>query len=278
MIIEKATDKGWILASGLIAVAGTASYIWYSNTAVSGPSGASWPGLIYGIIGTAMMAFAGLLGARKKAPTLHIGRVQAWMRGHVWLGLVSFPIILFHGGFSMGGGLTFALMILFAIIVLSGILGVVLQQFMPRLMMEQVSTEIVYEQADMKLEELIEKAAKRVESLKPKADAADTLRYDIVKDFYNQHVVPFLKDPKHEGLLATTQRTRLLFEHVGKQIPPASHPVIDDLQKIVQQRRDLATQVKLHQVLHLWLLVHVPLSAAVLVLTIAHALMALRYS
>jgi hypothetical protein len=61
-------------------------------------------------------------------------------------------------------------------------------------------------------------------------------------------------------------------------VPPASHHVVEELQKIVQQRRDLATQVKLHHILHAWLLVHVPLSAAVLVLALVHAVMALRYN
>ena len=28
------------------------------------------------------------------------------MRGHLWLGFLSFPIILLHGGFHFGGSLT----------------------------------------------------------------------------------------------------------------------------------------------------------------------------
>jgi hypothetical protein len=199
------------------------------------------------------------------------------MRGHIWLGLVSFPMILFHAGFSMGGSLTSVLIVLFGIIVLSGILGVVLQQFVPRLMMEQVPAEVIYEQADEVLRQFIEKAEQQIESLKRTAGADDQSGYTIVQEFYSKEVKPFLLQPKRAGLLLTPSRATLVFEHIRKLAPPAAHPVIDSLRQTVQERRELATQIKLHHLLHGWLLVHVPLSAALAVLTLVHAVIALRY-
>ncbi len=92
------------------------------------------------------MLFAGLLGARKKVPIWRVGRAQAWMRGHLWLGLVSFPLILFHSGFHFGVGLTKALMWLFVVVFVSGIVGAVLQHFMPRLTTQRIPLETIYEQ------------------------------------------------------------------------------------------------------------------------------------
>ena len=77
--------------------------------------------LAFGILGYGMMLFAGLLGARKKVPVWRIGRAQTWMRGHLWLGFLSFPMILFHAGFAARGPLTAVLMALMFIVVLSGI-------------------------------------------------------------------------------------------------------------------------------------------------------------
>ena len=68
-----------------------------------GPRGGSAIGLTFGIAGYALMLFAGLLGARKKVPIWRLGRAQTWMRGHFWLGLLSLPLILFHGGFRFAG-------------------------------------------------------------------------------------------------------------------------------------------------------------------------------
>ena len=147
MLIDSG-HRRWIVASVLMLVVATVVYVPYVRAALNGPSGGSLPGLVFGIVGFAFMIFAGLLGARRKVPTWRIGRGTAWMRGHIWLGLVSFPLILFHGGFHFGGTLTTVLMILFIIVYVSGIVGVILQQTLPRLMLTRVPLETVYEQID----------------------------------------------------------------------------------------------------------------------------------
>ncbi len=106
------------------------------------------------------MLFAGLLGARKKVPVWRVGRATTWMRGHLWLGLLSFPFILFHSGFSLGAApLTRTLMVLFIIVVASGIVGAVLQEFIPRVITARVPMETVYEQIDSVCKQLDEEAA-----------------------------------------------------------------------------------------------------------------------
>src|ERR1041385_8240066 len=95
MIIDR-THRAWIGMSTGVFVLAAIAYAWYSSVSPSGPRGGSAAGLAFGIAGYALMLFAGLLGARKKVPTLRIGRAQTWMRGHLWLGLLSFPLILFH--------------------------------------------------------------------------------------------------------------------------------------------------------------------------------------
>src|SRR6185436_2510328 len=83
MIVD-ASDKRWIFTAVTAGAAGGLLYVPYAVGAAAKPSGGSWPGLLYAFAGTGMMTFAAVLGARKKYPTLRIGRVQAWMRGHVW--------------------------------------------------------------------------------------------------------------------------------------------------------------------------------------------------
>src|SRR5262245_6817202 len=122
MLIDR-THRGWIIGCLIALAVATAVYIPYARATLHGPTGGSLLGLAYGIIGFALMIFAGLLGARRKVPMWRLGRAATWMRGHIWLGLLSFPLILFHGGFHFGGVVTFTLMVLFIIVVLSGVLG-----------------------------------------------------------------------------------------------------------------------------------------------------------
>src|SRR5258705_1934489 len=147
MLIDSSHRK-WIGLCVVVLAVSTAVYVPYVRNALNGPGGGSAVGLTFGIVGSILMVFAGVLGARRKVPMWQIGRATFWMRGHIWLGLLSYPLILFHGGFGLGGPLTLALMVLFTIVIISGILGLLLQQVMPRLLLMRVPLETVYEQID----------------------------------------------------------------------------------------------------------------------------------
>src|SRR4051794_25356592 len=84
-------------------------------------------GLVFGTISLGIFVFAALLGARKKLPWLPIGNVQRWLRGHIWLTLLTIPLILLHSGFSLGSPMTMTLMALYAVVMLSGVYGLILQ-------------------------------------------------------------------------------------------------------------------------------------------------------
>src|SRR5712691_1193741 len=112
------------------------SYLPYAFWSTSRPSGSSVPGLVYGIAGYGLMIFAALLSLRKKFPIWRVGRAQTWMRGHLWLGLLSLLLILFHSGFALRGSLTLVLMLLFFIVILSGLVGAAIQHYIPQHMLQ----------------------------------------------------------------------------------------------------------------------------------------------
>src|SRR5271169_1442790 len=118
----------------------------YAANSPEEPRGGSAVGLAFGVIGFGFMIFEALLGARKRVPTWRIGRAQAWMRGHLWLGFLSLPVILFHGGFHFGGTLTSVLMWLLIITVVSGVFGAALQHYVPRVMTTDVKLETIYDE------------------------------------------------------------------------------------------------------------------------------------
>jgi len=271
MIVDS-SNKLWIWTAVTASAVGGLLYIPYALGSPVKPSGGSWPGILYAIAGTGMMTFAGILGARKKYPTLRVGRVQTWMRGHVWLSLLSVPMILFHSGFAMGGTLTSLLVVMFALVTISGIAGLILQQFVPRLMMEQVASEVVYDQAEEYVNQLLESAEKSVQSLQP----GD--QYTTANEFYAKQVKPFIAGAGRDGLLSTKHRADAAFRHMRVLVPPAAHSALNELLELVEKRRDLTRQLHLHRLLHGWLLVHVPISAALFTLIVVHALMAVRYA
>jgi hypothetical protein len=108
--------------------------------------GATPLGLIFGSVAFAIFIFAGLLGLRKKIPLWRIGTVQGWLCAHVWLTLLTIPLVILHTGFRLGGPMTTLLLLLYGVVMLSGIYGLALQHYLPKLMKEKLPAEIVYEQ------------------------------------------------------------------------------------------------------------------------------------
>src|SRR5260221_6871427 len=159
------TQRSWFFLSIAIFVVCLAIYVRYAWTAARGPTGGSALGLAFGFVGFACMLFAAALGARKRVPTWRLGRAQAWMRGHLWLGFLALPLILFHGGFHFGGTLTRVLMWLLIITLLSGVFGAALQHYIPRVMTADVPLETIYDENSRVRALLGEEADRAIESL-----------------------------------------------------------------------------------------------------------------
>src|SRR5436190_13850730 len=124
-------------------------------------------GLWFGSISLAIFIFAALLSLRKKIPLWRVGTVQRWLRAHIWLTILTIPLIILHSGFRLGGPMTTFLMGLYAIVMLSGFYGLFLQHIMPRLMKERLPAETVFEQIPHIRSQLAAAAEKMRDSFKP---------------------------------------------------------------------------------------------------------------
>src|SRR5229473_5014251 len=83
-------------------------------------------GLIFGTIALSIFVFAALLGVRKKIVLWRVGTLQRWLRAHIWLTLLTIPLVILHSGFRLGGPMTTLLMALYTIVMVSGIYGLIL--------------------------------------------------------------------------------------------------------------------------------------------------------
>ena len=146
------SHKGWLIFLVVATAGGGAIYA--LSAPPNGPWGNTWTGLTFGVLALLMMLFAGALGLRKKFLLLRVGRVDTWTKGHLWVGALSLPFVLYHGAFQWGGPLTAMLLILLILVVLSGILGAALQHTLPTLMMFDLPNEATYEHIERSLVDL----------------------------------------------------------------------------------------------------------------------------
>jgi hypothetical protein len=278
---------------------------WHRDVQETGRSVGGTPlGILYGSIAAAIFVFAALIGLRRKRPTWKVGRMQLWLKGHIWLTLLTVPLILLHCGFSLGSPMTMAFLGLYALVMASGIYGLALQHFLPRLMKERVPLETIFEQIPHIRKQLEDAAAELRKSLEPApapvAPAATTTAdaqggvalaepvtavapapdpgLDVLKQFIDDAALPYLRAHRGDQLLLADERVsdeqfRLLKFSVSGDIAAK----VENLQAWCDERRQLDLQTKLQHWLHGWLLVHIPASVLLLIFTAWHAIAALYF-
>jgi hypothetical protein len=270
------THKPWATMAAIILIVSVIIYVWYATTIPGGPRGGTFWGLAFGIVGYALMLYAGLLGARKKVPVWRLGKAQTWMRGHIWMGLITLPLILLHGGFAWRGPLTLVLMVLFFIVWLSGVFGALLQHYLPTMITSRVPLETIYEEIPHVRSQLRDEAEQLVAAIaSDEVEQEDKVR---LREAYTATIRPFLDAPERGGVaLADGQQSVIVFDSLRRSLPLGLHETLADLENICEEERQFTDQKKIYHWLHAWLLVHVPLSIALLVLGGVHAIIALRY-
>jgi hypothetical protein len=100
-----------------------------------------------------------------------------------------------------------------------------------------------------------------------------------LRDFYEQDVRPFLAPVVAPGnALLNPVQVEARFSKLRRL--PGMEEIEGEIEKLAQfceERRLLLEQERIHFWLHSWLLIHVPLSVALLVLGVLHIVTALYY-
>jgi hypothetical protein len=254
--------------------------------------GATPLGLIYGTLALIIFLFAALLGARRNQKWLPVGRIQTWLKAHIWLTIFTIPLVIFHCGFHGGGPMTQILLWLYAFVMVSGFWGLTLQHIIPKLMQEYLPEEVIFEQIPFIRSQLVGKvqAIRRElehepDDIAPHAEHKDggtatvmAGHLNAVKaslDFIDQDVLPYLQTTNPRRLqLRDKQAADSQFRLLKLQVPESMLAALMQLQNICDEKRRLDLQTQLHYWLHGWLIVHAPASLLLVVLTLVHAVVA----
>jgi hypothetical protein len=288
------THKPWLWITIIVIVVSALAYFPYAMHET--PGGGTPLGLVFGSLALGCMIFAALLSLRKRFRIIRIGSARVWMKAHLWLGFLALPLVLFHAAFHARGLMTIILMLLTIIVVASGVFGAWLQHTLPSKMFREVPYETIYDQIGVIRAQLAaegqQHATDVTQMLAPARGAGATVVLTMLTvpelgdevgkfdAFYNAEVAPYLLAERKEAeRMPLYDRTtaRSEFEKYLTLFPQAAWPPITALEDVCEEKRQLDHQIRLHHWLHSWLLIHLPVSAALLLLACIHAIVALRF-
>lgn len=313
----------WLLGTLALSIAAVGWYYVEYSRGSRLPGGGSWPGLTFGIVAGLIILFEFALWPRKTSlfrTSRWLGKTQIWMKAHIWLGLLSVSLVFMHSGFHWGGTYTTLFAGFFAAVILSGLFGLLMQNLLPRLLLDAIPGETVASQIDEVAGQYADDARRLVamycddipethaashqlqltaggrdgkplvgvrrhvgmqvkRSLNPEIERPQrTSSPELVRGLTTD-VEPYLRSGNNpRGLLGTRQKNRWYFEDLRRKSPPEVHAAVDAIEELCDRRRQLHLQQRIQFWLHSWLIVHLPLSAILVVLLIGHVLLALRYS
>lgn len=141
----------WSLFFLIASAAAIGWYLSYARGATRWPGGGSLPGFVFGLLAALIIVFECALWLRKTVwfrTRRWLGPAQLWMKAHLWLGLLTVPLVLLHSGFRFGSSLTFVLAWIFIGVISSGVLGLVAQNVLPRFLLDHLSEETIGSQLE----------------------------------------------------------------------------------------------------------------------------------
>jgi hypothetical protein len=225
--------------------------------------------LTYGTAAAVLMVGALLYGLRRRAmktaSRFKLGRGQTWAQFHIYGGALCLLLALMHTGFrTPTGALTFWLWALTIWVCASGVLGVLLQKWIPQMLTSGLAVEVLQE----RIPELIGE-------LKTKAEALIESCSHPMQEFYRNNIAAALvaSQPRLIYYLDITggiQARTKQFEYLRKLLSAEEKEKLAELELIYKTKLELDAHYTLQNALRWWLYLHVPVSIILLVLLGAH--------
>jgi hypothetical protein len=192
------------------------------------PGGSSPVGFTIGLIAGAIFLFEFLYWPKRSAlgRTWRLtGRAESWLRAHVWLGLITLPLVLLHSGFTLGGWFTTIFCLVFFAVWGSGVFGLIMQQVIPRWLLDQAPEETIHSQIDAVMAQHLQDAERLVAQTTGDLSVFADPSRRVVEEVEQRELVR-IGSARRVG----TQRERIRYQDDSTEAIPHTEALRDALQ------------------------------------------------
>jgi hypothetical protein len=260
---RRAANAGILVAASLLTVLGVRalSLRLYRTSLITG-----W------LLFTLIVSLA-LFSVRKKLSFVPLGRASAWLQFHVHAGLFTALLLALHTDWRVPNGvLEGTLAAVFTAVVMSGIVGIFISRNFARRLTSR-GQEVIFERIP-RLRRRLEERAQELALASVTEDGTTA-----IADFYTKRLVAYFRGPRNALLhLVDSRRPRLSWTSelsaMERYLDEGEKRRAAELLELILMKDDLDYHYALQGTLKAWLFVHIPLTYAVLVLALAHGLLA----
>ncbi|MEO6726949.1 MAG: 4Fe-4S dicluster domain-containing protein, partial [Blastocatellia bacterium] len=227
-----------------------------------------------GIVG--LFGIAGVMAypVRRRIYKKRAGPLRYWMLAHSYLGVIAGIVLLLHGGKSSGGVLTTALMVSFDLVILTGLFGILIYFFAPRMLTKIEGQPLLIEDLSARRKELAGELGELMAAASPQ-----------VRTTIQQRVIPrllsfgfllrqYFKRESLEEMLAGVKAT---FTSDGQMIAEADRAALTKSLETAATMRRVDALIYMHQLLKLWLAPHVLVTSLMLALMLVHIIQVIYF-
>jgi hypothetical protein len=226
-------------------------------------------GIAAALVSVAVVAY----GGRRRAQRVRsLGRTWYYLEVHVYGGALFLLLMLMHSSFRLPQGvLTWWLWAASLYLTVSGLLGLVLQKWIPTLLASGLSVEVHLD----RIPDLIVETRQRAEALLESAA-------EPVRAVYEREIAPVMVGPQPRWIYFVDatggfrSRARRI-EHIRRLLPESDRAVLDEMLELYRTKLEMDAHFTLQRVLRLWLYLHVPVALLMFGLLAMHVLFVLYY-
>ncbi|QIB66131.1 hypothetical protein [Kineobactrum salinum] len=281
----------WALALLVISV------VLYATQGGSGAAqpanGGTWQGYVLGTVGALLIVWLSALGIRKRSYRSNAGTVQGWASAHVYLGTILLVVATLHCALQFGINVHTLAYVLMCAVIFSGFFGLYAYLHLPGRLaalesgVDQQGRLEELAKVDGRIRDASERCDANLQSLVISAleltRVGGSAWQQLLARDRSRVMIPGADDQKSRAASNTEQE--VVLRHLAARIPDARKQseaeVLNELLALFGRRQvllhQLRREVQLRGLLKIWLYVHIPLTAGLLVALLVHIVVVFLY-
>lgn len=252
------------------------------------PNGGTWQGYLLGTIGALLIVWLALLGIRKRSYSSSAGSVPGWTSAHVYLGGALLVVATLHSAGQLGWNVHSLSYVLMLIVIVSGFYGIYTYVNYPQSITENRSgssrAALFAELFDLdkRGRELAARGPDDINIAVKSAIERTAIGGGIYAQLLGKDnslfVSPSGRGQSSTGKPVSNRDQQPVIDLIAQRVPRASKvaetELLEALLEIFCRRqavlRRIASDIRLRGRIRFWLLIHIPLTVALIFALIVH--------